>query len=107
MLLPSLLFLVSCAEVQIPELHPGITLPASHNGIQVDTITGVVTVIPADEWAKKLPKGIILFAEDWVTLKTVTLNNCMQNSCAQAVGVLDSLFQTIDQALKNLPRPTN
>ena len=94
-----------CATVQVPELRPGITLPASGDGLQVDTITGATTRIPADQWKKKLPKGIILFSDDWKILKTTLLTNCMQNTCSQAVGVLDSLFQTVDQALQKLPSP--
>lgn len=101
----SLLFSVSCAQVQIPELHPGITLPASGDGFTVDTVTGATQTIPAAQWQQKLPRGIVLFSDDWQILKTTLLNNCMDNTCTQAVGALDSLFQAIDQALRKIPVP--
>lgn len=96
------LCLVSCAT-QIPEIHPGITLPASGDGYMVDTLTGADQRIPKDQWQAMLPRGIVLFSDDWQTLKTTLLNNCMENTCAQAVGAVDSLFQAVDQALQKLP----
>lgn len=105
LLFVSSLYLASCAQIQIPELHPAITLPASGDGFLVDTVTGESQTIPAAEWQKKLPRGIILFSDDWEKLKTTLLTNCMENSCKQAVGVLDTLFQTIDKALKKIPVP--
>lgn len=71
----------------------------------MDTVTGETETIPKEIWAQRLPRGIILFADDWQTLKTTLLNNCMENTCSNAVGALDSLFQTIDQALRKLPSP--
>ena len=97
--------LVSCSTIQIPEIHPGITLPASGDGYQVDTLNGVPTRIPAAQWQQKIPRGIVLFSDDWETLKKTLLASCMENTCQQAVGALDTLFQTIDQALKNVPSP--
>lgn len=95
-----------CSTIQIPELRPGITLPASGDGYRVDTVTGKDETIPAEKWKLMLPRAIVIFSDDWAILKTVTLNNCMQSDkCAQAVGVLDSLFQIIDQALQKLPSP--
>jgi hypothetical protein len=95
--------LVSCATVQVPELHPGITLPASEDGLQINTITGEAIRTPADQWKQKLPRGIILFSDDWQTLKSTLLSNCMENKCQRAVGVLDTLFQAVDQALQKMP----
>jgi hypothetical protein len=97
--------LVSCATVDIPEIHPGITLPASGDGYQVNTLTGAVTRIPAEDWQKRLPRGIVIFSDDWATLKYTLLKNCMANQCQKSVGALDFLFQTIDQALRKLPSP--
>lgn len=101
----NLLFLANCATQQIPEIRPGITLPASGDGYQVDTLTGEGTRVPAEEWQKKLPRGIILFSEDWQILKMTILSNCIRGQCEKAVGALDTLFQTIDDVLKNLPSP--
>lgn len=97
--------MASCATIEIPELHPGITLPASGDGFQVNTITGRAKLIPAAEWQKQLPRGIIMFSDDWAKLKFTLLKNCLENTCTQAVGALDTLFQTIDEALRKLPLP--
>ena len=71
----------------------------------ISTITHKETRIPAAVWQQKLPRGIILFSDDWATLKYSLLKNCMSNDCQQTVGTLDTLFQTIDQALRKLPTP--
>ena len=80
-------------------------MPASGDGYQIDTLTGLPTRIPAADWQKQLPRGIVLFSDDWKTLKSTLLANCIENTCQQAVGALDNLFQTIDQALQQLPNP--
>lgn len=91
--------------VEIPRLRPGITLPASGDGFQVDTLSAEEFVTPAAEWREKLPYGIILFSDDWAKLKYVLLKNCLSNDCKQAVGTVDTLFQTVDQVLRKLPGP--
>lgn len=105
LLLLSLLFLANCATIQNPEIHPGITLPASGDGYQIDTLTGAHIRTPAAQWQAKLPQGIILFSDDWEILKNTLLTDCMETTCAESVGALDSLFQIIDQSLQNLPSP--
>jgi hypothetical protein len=97
--------LAACATVQVPDIHPGITLPASGDGYQIGTLSHDEIRTPAAEWIKKLPRAIILFSDDWAVLKQTILDNCISNNCEQSVGALDYLFQTIDQALKNLPSP--
>jgi len=100
----SLLTLAACATVELPELHPGITLPASGDGYQIDTITGKEVRIPADKWQEKLPRGIILFSDDWATLKYTLLKNCFQDArCERMKTTVDTLFQTVDQALGKIP----
>lgn len=95
--------LSSCASVEIPNLRPGITLPASGDGYRYSTLTNEEERIPKEEWGPKRDRGIILFSDDWAKLKYVLLKNCLTNKCKSTAGALDSLFYAIDDALKQLP----
>ncbi len=98
----SLAALVGCASVEIPSIHPHITLPATQNGMWVDTISDEEGEIPAPAWKKILAEKpyIILFSDDWAKLRFTLLKNCLTMDCKNAVGALDFLFETVDQALK-------
>ena len=102
MLLGSSLVISACASVQLPEIRPGVTLPASKDGFRVNTIKEEEETIPAVDWKKKLDTEpyIIIFSEDWATMKFVLLKNCLTMECKQTVGTLDYLFETVDSALK-------
>jgi hypothetical protein len=97
--------LSSCASISIPDISPGITLPASGDGYQISTITHKEIRTPKEEWEAKLPYGIILFSDDWAKLKEALLQNCLSNECKQTVGTLDQLFISVDEALKGIPAP--
>jgi hypothetical protein len=97
--------LSGCATVEIPDLNPGITLPASGNGYRYTTLSNKETTIPKVKWDEERKKGIILFADDWAKLKIVLLKNCLSNRCKSTAGALDSLFYSIDDALKKIPKP--
>lgn len=94
--------LLGCASVEVPEIKPHITLPASGDGFWVNTMTEDEGRIPAAEWQKTLATKpyIVLFSDDWAELRFVILKNCLTMECKQAVGTLDFLFETVDSALK-------
>ncbi len=108
MTVSSMLFVASlisaCAGTfELPDVSPGITLPASGDGFQRSTLTGKEIRTPAPEWREKTKRGIILFSDDWAKLKYTLLKNCITNECKQSVGALDGLFYAIDGALKQIP----
>ncbi len=94
--------MVSCSTIEIPDIHPGITLPASGDGYQIGTVSHDEIRTPADQWHEKTKRGIILFSDDWAKLKFTLLKNCLANDCKQSVGALDNLFYAIDNALKEI-----
>lgn len=102
MLFASSAVLVGCASVEIPEIRPHITLPASQNGFWVSTLKDEEAEIPAPLWKKKLESEphIILFSDDWGVLRFTILKNCLSMKCKTAVGTLDFLFEAADKALK-------
>lgn len=87
-------------QVEIPDISPGVTLPASGDGYQIGTLSQKETRIPKAEWDEKRKRGIILFSDDWAKLKFTLLKNCISNPCKQTVGALDDLFIAIDDAIK-------
>jgi hypothetical protein len=95
--------LVGCTTVDLPNLHPGITLPASGDGFQFGTLSHDEIRTPAPVWKEKIKRGVILFSDDWAKLKITLLENCISNECKQSVGALDNLFIAIDNALKKVP----
>jgi len=94
--------LVGCASVEIPDIHPHITQPGSHDGFWVSTLTDAEGIIPAPQWTQKLlsEPHVILFSPDWAKLRFTILKNCLTMECKNAVGTLDSLFEAIDTGLK-------
>lgn len=98
-----LICLSSCASVEIPDIRPGITLPASGDGYRYSTLSNKEERIPKVQWDEEKKRGIILFSDDWAKLKYTLLKNCLTNKCKSTAGALDSLFYAIDDALKQLP----
>lgn len=86
--------------MEIPDINAYVTLPASEDGYGVSTLSRKEVRIPKAQWEQKRKRGIILFSEDWAKLKFTLLKSCISNACTQSVGKLDSLFYTIDEALK-------
>lgn len=95
---------VGCATVEVPELRPHTTLPASKDGFWVNTLKDEEGEIPAPLWKKKLEEEahVILFSKDWASLRFTILKNCLTMQCQQSVGTLDNLFYTLDEALKKM-----
>lgn len=102
MLSAASLNLVACASIEIPELRPAITQPASQDGFRVNTLKDEEQIIPAEAWKKYLADNahVILFSDDWAKLRFTILKNCLTMECKQSVGALDGLFYAVDDALK-------
>jgi len=90
--------LSGCASVEIPDLAPEITLPASGDCYSRTTLTRIKTRIPKEECAKRSKRAIKLYSEDWHKLRFILLKNCLQFKCKQTVGALDEFFQYLDDA---------
>lgn len=70
------------------------------------TVSNLEGRIPKEEWRIKSKRAILLLKEDWAILRNTLLENCLTNtSCKDVVGTFDGLFYSIDEALKNLPKP--
>lgn len=97
----------ACAQFQIPDLHPWITLPASGDCYSMSTVSHERQRLPADSAAcdRIHKRSVSLVSDDWATLKRILLTNCLTNECQQSVGALDTLFRTVDNSLKALPAP--
>lgn len=88
----------SCTTVEIPNLYPEITLPASGDCYARGTLDRKKIRIPKAECEKRSKRAIKLYSEDWHQLRYILLKNCIMNQCKQTVGALDELFQTLDDA---------
>lgn len=99
----ALVTLSGCASVEIPDIHPYVTLPASGDGYTMSTVSHIAKRVPKRDWDVMRKRGIVLLSEDWAKLKYTLLKNCLANECKQSVGTLDSLFYAIDNAFKVLP----
>lgn len=106
LLLPLISLLLSaCAQVEIPDITPFIVLPASGDCYGRSTVSDqVVRTVEGPLCEDKVKRSIHLTSDDWAKLKYTLLKNCLSNQCKQSVGALDQLFETIDNALKQLPK---
>jgi len=96
----SIFLFTGCASVHIPDFKAYVTLPASGDGYWVQTVSTGEGRIPKATWDVQKKRGIVLFSEDWSILRNTVLKNCLMNSCKDTVGMFDSLFSTLDSALK-------
>jgi len=97
------LTLVSCGSMEIADIGPMITLPASGDCYQVTVLTHKKTRYPKAECDEIKKRGIVITSEDWKKQKISIQKNCQLQKCKQLVGVFDSLFLTIDSALQKVP----
>jgi len=106
MLLISLWILAgpSCSSVEIPDIAPEITLPASGDCYSMTTLSHKVTRYTKDICVERSKRAIKIYSEDWQKLKIVLLKNCITNRCKQSVGALDDLFKSLDNALVKVVR---
>lgn len=95
--------LSSCGGMKIADIRPNVTLPATRDcfGITVMTLQEVRLPQPVCDEFKK--RAIFLSSDDWRKLKVSILENCQLQKCKQLVGVFDTLFLTIDEALQKIP----
>jgi hypothetical protein len=92
-----------CANMEIANIGPMVTLPASGDCFQVEVLTLKETRYPKAKCDEIKKRGIIMTSEDWKKQKVSIQKNCQLQKCKQLVGVFDSLFLTIDEALKKVP----
>ncbi len=96
------LILSSCASMDIADIGPMVTLPASGDCYQVTVLSKVKTRYPKAQCDEIKRRGIILTSEDWKKQRVSIQKNCQLQKCKQLVGVFDGLFLTIDEALQKL-----
>lgn len=97
------LILGSCGSMDIADIGPMVTLPASGDCYRVTVLSHVKTRFPKKECDEFKKRGIILTSEDWKKQRISIQKNCQLQKCKQLVGVFDTLFLTIDDALNQLP----
>ena len=100
-----LLALSSCANYKIADIRPTVTLPASKDCFGITIITLKEFEMPKAECDEFKKRAVFLSSEDWKKLKVSILENCQLQQCKQLVGVFDSIFLTIDEALQKIPNP--
>lgn len=110
-LLVSLLLLtslVNCSSrtLQTSDWQAGITLPASQDCYLFNVMSRTETRIPANHPAciEKKERSIWLDFDSYRQLRRDITVNCYVSQCKQITGALDSLFLSIDQALKKIPK---
>lgn len=98
----SLLFLVSCASLELPNVCPYITLPGSGDGYCKYTVTQEPWRVLKVKWDEDKKKTIHLTAHDWAKIKVVLLRQCASQKCKQTVSSVDELFLGLDSALESI-----
>lgn len=96
---------LGCAEMQIADIRPHVTLPYSEDcfGINVLSHTEVRTPkLDCDELKKR---AVFLTSDDWKLLRISIQKNCQVLKCKQLVGALDDLFLAVDKGLQLVPLP--
>lgn len=97
------LSLSSCSTLEVADVGPMVTLPASKDCYRVTTLTVVKTRIPKAECDEIKKRAVFFTTEDWRKQKTSILKNCQMKKCKDIVGVFDHLFLTIDEMLQKIP----
>lgn len=103
----SVLSLSGCAGMQIADIGPGVTLPASGDCFQITVLTRKETRTPKAECDKMKRKAIFITLEDWRIQRYSIQKQCQLSQCKQLVGAFDDLFLTIDKGLQQMPLPVN
>lgn len=98
-----LILVSSCGGMEIADIGPMVTLPASGDCYRVTVLTKVKTRIPKIQCDEIKKRGIVLTSEDWKKQRISIQKNCQLQKCKQLIGTFDSLFLTIDQALQKVP----
>ncbi len=100
-----LIILSGCGSFQTSDWKASITLPASLDCYSFNVMSGKETRLPADskECMDKKIKSVWIDYENYKMLKADILTNCQYDKCKQITGAFDTLFLTIDNALKKIP----
>lgn len=101
----SALFLSACANFQIADIGPMVTLPASGDCYQVTVLSHQKTRIPKTQCDEIKKRGVVLTSDDWQKQRFSIQKNCQMAQCKQLIGAFDELFLTIDKALQKMPQP--
>jgi hypothetical protein len=91
--------------MQIADIAPGVTLPASGDCYQVTVLTRTKTRTPKPQCDEIKKRAIFITAADWEKQRYSIEKNCQLSQCKQLVGAFDGLFLTIDKALQSVPTP--
>ncbi len=100
----SLILISSCGTMEIADIGPMVTLPASGDCYRVTVLSIQKTRIPKEQCDEIKKRGVVLTSEDWKKQKVSIQKNCQVQKCKQLIGVFDSLFLTIDEALQKIPK---
>lgn len=94
-----------CTTFKASDWQASITLPASQDCYSFHVMSGKEQRIPADDpvCIRKKARAIWLDAENYKMLRRDIQSNCQLAKCKQITGAFDSLFLTIDEALKKIP----
>jgi hypothetical protein len=106
MLLASLFLtfaLSSCTTMEIADISPGVTLPASQGCFRISVLTLKEQELPELECIELKKRSLFITSEDWKKQRIAIQKNCQMQQCKQLVGAFDQLFLTIDKALLKLP----
>lgn len=93
--------LSACAgKLQVSDIGPTVTLPASQDCYRVRVISHQKTRIPKKECDELKKRAVFLIQDDWQRQRYDIQKNCQLTQCKQLVGAMDALFQAIDIGLK-------
>lgn len=90
------LSLSNCAGAEIPDIWVNTYDPYTDTCYGVSTLSGKERELPPNA----CKRGVVLFSEDYATLKKSLYKTCINMKCKQSVEVLDDLFLTIDKAFE-------
>ena len=96
------LLLSACGSMQIQDIRPTVTLPASKDCYGVHVLSHKKVRIPKAECDKMKKRAVFLTQEDWQKQRYDIQKNCQLNQCKQLVGAFDDLFLAVDNALKKM-----
>jgi len=95
--------LASCANFEIADVRPMVTLPASGECYGITALTQKKIRISKPQCDEIKKRAIFITSEDWRAQRVSIQKNCQYAKCKQLIGAFDELFLTIDRALKKIP----
>jgi hypothetical protein len=99
----TLLFLSGCetAEIADFEVCP-IELPYSRDGYCTRVISKKERIIPKEEWRIERRSLVCLPHDSYKMLKRSLYKQCFNNKCKQALDSVGSLFESLDEAVRQM-----